>query len=1016
MQDQFSTGLMVRRRLFMPVICMLGIQLFLITPLTGARYFHRITRSDGLASNNVYCIWQDKKGFIWVGTSNGLQRYDGKYFQYFNIQQPQSLPAQPVRQIMEDRDGNMWIRHGDRYGTYSPATLSFTIHPFENKENRYHGESLFIDSKGDVYIILKRNKLLMLNKTTGFFSDKDVNIQVPEGYEPICLFEDKKTGYYWIGCQQGLAVYDPSNAQLYFKSYNPLALPHIDDPEIRIVFSYSIDTDRNHWCVYWNPDQRFSTYQEKTSKYIKMPDGLVNKGLDYHEIKSHFLSKSGQFWFYGVNSLYHFKPSDQSFEFLSNIELQYAEVYQMYDDREGNLWLATDEGLYFYSDNFPEVRYAFFKESDPANLFVDIQEIWLPDKKEYQYWLASWGRGLILLNNNLIEQNAKLIYKNAPEVKAMQQPWCILQERSTQKVWVGTQAGYLLVIDPETHQTQFYRFPIFNNSTIRSMSQDKMGNIWFTNQRGDLIKYNAGHALENQSFELVHSFNSFAYAHRVDDEMRVWVCTSNYGVYILDGNTGEIIIHLDDRVLSSNKQEKIAQLNDSIFFFAYDLLNAYNVKTGENRILSYSDGLISNDILSMLVDNDGFLWIYTPNGICRYNYHQNSFTHYDQKDGFGPLEKDGYSGTITHDGRVIFAAYSSIAVFNPLHFNTSVKPDRPILTHIKLFNHYLFSDSLNTENKRTFSHLQNAFTFQFSTLNYANQDKLKYFHRLNGIENEWQSSGSANMAVYSLLPPGRYVLEFRSENEEGLSSPIGNFVFRIMPPFYDTWWFKLTLAIVLLLTLYFFYRLRIQRIMAVVKIRNRVARDLHDDMGSTLSTINILSVMAKTKLGTDPVKASEYMSKITDNSQNMMEAMDDIVWSIKPQNDTMDKVLARMREYATETLEARSIDLQFETDPAVQQIKLSMDKRRDLFLIFKEAINNLAKYSLSPSAYVEFKLMQSKSFLLIIKDEGKGFDVLHADTGNGLSNMKKRALQMGAQFEIDSKFGSGTTISLRMKV
>lgn len=142
--------------------------------------------------------------------------------------------------------------------------------------------------------------------------------------------------------------------------------------------------------------------------------------------------------------------------------------------------------------------------------------------------------------------------------------------------------------------------------------------------------------------------------------------------------------------------------------------------------------------------------------------------------------------------------------------------------------------------------------------------------------------------------------------------------------------------------LYFIHRLRINRILAVENLRNRVARDLHDDMGSTLSTINILSTMAKSKLNTDNVRASEYLGKISDNSQRMMEAMDDIVWSIKPMNDSMQKITARMREIATSVLEAKDIDLQFRSDDSTEEVKMDMEARRDFFLLFKEAINNIA--------------------------------------------------------------------------
>ncbi|MBL0153705.1 MAG: hypothetical protein IPP93_09525 [Chitinophagaceae bacterium] len=209
--------------------------------------------------------------------------------------------------------------------------------------------------------------------------------------------------------------------------------------------------------------------------------------------------------------------------------------------------------------------------------------------------------------------------------------------------------------------------------------------------------------------------------------------------------------------------------------------------------------------------------------------------------------------------------------------------------------------------------------------------------------------------------------------------------------------------------------MRINRILAVEQIRNRVARDLHDDMGSTLSTINILSSMAKSKLNTDTVKTSEYISKISDNSQRMMEAMDDIVWSIKPANDSMQKITARMREFATSVLEAKNIELSFRTEDSVHDVKLNMEARRDFFLIFKEAVNNVAKYSQCKQARVHISVHNSR-LMLVVEDDGKGFDVQTVDSGNGLGNMQKRAEALKGRLLIESTPGKGSRVTLNIPV
>jgi signal transduction histidine kinase len=236
-----------------------------------------------------------------------------------------------------------------------------------------------------------------------------------------------------------------------------------------------------------------------------------------------------------------------------------------------------------------------------------------------------------------------------------------------------------------------------------------------------------------------------------------------------------------------------------------------------------------------------------------------------------------------------------------------------------------------------------------------------------------------------------------------------------MPHFYQTWWFFILIIAAISLLTYFIYRQRLNKLLAVERIRSKVARDLHDDVGSTLSTINILSSMAKTKLLNDPVKTSEYISKITDNSQQMMEAMDDIVWSIKPDNDNMLKIVARMREYASGILEPKDIEIIFNTGERLHELKLDMETRRDVFLIFKEAVNNIAKYAHCTKTEINIKYLNQR-LVMSIRDNGVGFDLNKADSGNGMGNMQKRAERLNGIVKIKSEPGQGTEVVMNIPV
>ncbi|MBC7915437.1 MAG: hypothetical protein H7Y07_15100, partial [Pyrinomonadaceae bacterium] len=301
-----------------------------------------------------------------------------------------------------------------------------------------------------------------------------------------------------------------------------------------------------------------------------------------------------------------------------------------------------------------------------------------------------------------------------------------------------------------------------------------------------------------------------------------------------------------------------------------------------------------------------------------------------------------------------------------------------------------------------------------ATLNYNRRNKLIYYYMLQGADKTWIKTDGPTAANYSLLPAGNYTFMVKSVNSEGLeSADITKLPIQIKPAFWQTWWFTLLISLIISGLIYLAYKQRLNQIVEVQQIRERVARDLHDDMGSTLSTINILSEMAKIKIKTNVESAEDYIAKISDNSIRMMEAMDDIVWSIKPSNDSIQKITARMREFAAGILEPKNIDYSFDLDENVKEITLDMEARRDLFLIFKESLNNLAKYSGATKAMISF-YQKDKILVLKIEDNGRGFLVEEMPDGNGLINMKKRSDKLKGKFTIHSLINTGTKICLEI--
>jgi two-component sensor histidine kinase len=363
--------------------------------------------------------------------------------------------------------------------------------------------------------------------------------------------------------------------------------------------------------------------------------------------------------------------------------------------------------------------------------------------------------------------------------------------------------------------------------------------------------------------------------------------------------------------------------------------------------------------------------------------------------------------------------YWSSAIRQPLHAqvpDTGKALPPVILTQFKVLNQYLPMDSLLKRNRVELSYNHNTFSIAFQAPGLPRHDTFVYRYKLVGAETDWMQAAEPLIVNYTLVQPGSYTFLVQVQSKNGtLSSAVTELPIIILLPFWLSWWFIILCCLLFAGIIYYFHRQSVNRILAIEAIRQKVARDLHDDMGSTLSTINILSMMAKSKLGEDPVKTGEFLTKISDNSSRMMEAMDDIVWSINPANDSMDKTIARMRSFATEVLEAREIDLEFGISEAVNHIYLDMEQRRDFFLIYKEAINNTAKYSHCKQVRIALTVAQ-QTLRLKIEDDGVGFDVNAADSGNGLNNMRKRAENLGGTFTISSRPLHGTRICLEMRI
>lgn len=998
--------------------------------------FTRFTTEDGsgLSSNAVTALYQDEKGFIWVGTANGLQRFDGSKFVQFGISSGDPMPYSLVSQIIPYTNGGLVLNYGSLHqlGIFSPSSFSYkrievkTTKPVSPRADYF----IWKDSKGQLYLNIFRYGVLAYNEKQNAFVEESL-FHLPAGYLPSLdgIFEDTVKQQVWFACEKGLCIYDRKKGQIWYRDFNPQSLPILKNELVQDRPSeIFIDRSRRIWIFGWplrlNAGQVKFCLDSTGANYLQRDTVGLNIGpTGYAEYRDFLDTKQSGLWIYGLRTLFNWDKNSQRFHFTESISgsmsntIEYGVINKLLEDRDGNIWVATDRGLYFTSygsGTYGVINY-LFDDSKERNNFTDVME--MPNG---ELWFTSWEKGVLALDAAFKEKEIP-IYKTPvpanwpkPEKGAVKLTWSLAHEKSTGKVWVGCNGGVLLKYDPKSESTEYLMPSEAGGSTIRFIAEDAKGQMWLGTQSGKLVRWS------QNRFTVVQDIGTIIYKIFVDRQGAIWLATQEKGLIEIDAASGKIVrsftANNGANSLYSNTGNDIEQLNDSTIVYGAGALNFINKRTGSVRLLRLEDGLPSNSVRRLRMDNDGFLWIITSNGLSRYNPFNNRITTYGRKDGITLAEQAVDADYRSKSNYIVFAGGNALMMFKPSLFVTSKAPPDVVLTDFRIYNTFYPVDSLLQLPRIKLTADQNSFSIYFSSLSYQQRDRLTYYFKMEGIDKDWQAADRIFFQNYSLLPPGEYTFKVYAENVEGIRSVnTTELHITIKPPFYRTKWFISTMIFLIILFTYFLHRERVNRLLAVEKIRTRVARDLHDDMGSTLSTINILSAMAKSKMSSDPVKTAGYISKISDNSQRMMEAMDDIVWSIKPSNDSMQRVTARMREFATSVLEAKDITLHFSVAEDVFDVKLNMEARRDFFLIFKEALNNAAKYSKATEVWVNIS-MQNGQLSFTIKDNGIGFEIAKADSGNGLGNMQKRADGVNGKLRIRSTAGEGTEVKLTVPV
>lgn len=510
--------------------------------------------------------------------------------------------------------------------------------------------------------------------------------------------------------------------------------------------------------------------------------------------------------------------------------------------------------------------------------------------------------------------------------------------------------------------------------------EDRAGNIWLGFYSGGLYRFRSG---KFESFTAEDGLPP-GYIGNIFTDLagRLWVATSSGGVIRIDNPTTEEkprLANLTTRDgLSSNQATCTTEDRfGRIYISTGRGVNRLDLQTGRVKVFTKADGLPENIVRLCQRDASGALWFGTSEGLARYV----------------PIAEEQSAPP------PIFVA--------DVRVNGAVVRKLSELGEVVITGLDLTSD-------------QRQIQIDFFALGYGTGEALLYQYKLFGIDADW-SEATALRTVNLNLSPGAYRFLVRAVNSNGEASPAPASVsFSIARPVWQRWWFLLSASMLFSLAIYAFYRYRIAQIIRLERVRTRIATDLHDDIGSSLSQIAILSEVVRQKVGDNG--ANKPLNLIAEKSREMVDSMSDIVWAINPQKDHLSDLVKRMRRFAGDTFESQEIAFSFKSPENLKDIGLGADIRREVYLIFKESVNNLAKYSKCKTAEIAINLA-GDLLIVEISDDGCGFDVedkiknaAESYGGNGLPNMQRRAAAIGGKILIKSEFGQGTRITLRIAV
>ena len=953
---------------------------------------------EGLRSNKVMAVLQTQDGYIWIGTFEGLVRFDGVKFTLFDGGQVEALRDSTITCLYEGPDGTLWIGHATGAVTSLKQGV-FTPYPMRVGWRASRIQQIGADEKGEIWIWDDAGELARL---------RDGKVLAPaEGLAAgIRLMSRDRDGRFWISSRGVLSVFERGELRKI-----PL-LTEMDD----YVQGVCASRDGGVWIVSqggiwkWRKGEwssKYGTYSMGATPllaFIELADGKLVAGTSDH----------------GAVVVTPIPFEERQLSRATGFASDY--VLSLAEDHEGGLWIATGGAGLFRSLN--EV----VKVLAPPDAWQGRAVLTVTPAAAGGYWVGTEGAGLYRFDGDGWENYARDAGLRNPYV------WSVLEDKRG-TVWAGTWGGGLY----EMNADQFTSVPSAAVTRIAAIASAQASGLWVGEHSG-LLRHD-GRVMQNVESGLPRELREVRAVLEQPDGT-VWAACNGGGLARLrDGHIRRFTQR--DGLPSDFVQSLYADAAGTIWIGTRGGgLGRY--KDGKFATVAVAQGLSNNVVCHITEDALGFMWMSSHGGIMRVNKAElercadgqtatlNCLT-YGLSDGMETLACSGGrqpAGCTGPDGKLVFATDRGLAVIDPTNLRTNPIPPPVRVEQVRGGDRTLAQGSLSGRTV-TIEPGTSRIEIAYTGLSFAAPNKVRFKRRLEGLDTGWVDVGTERLAVYNYVPPGKYQFGVIACNNDNVwSVEPATFSLVVLPFFWQTLWFKLLVVTVLVLTtaaaVWLQARARFRRVLeraererAVEMERSRIANDMHDDLGSHLTRITMLSETARSE-ASDPARVQAGLGQIYETARNVTRAMDEIVWAVNPKHDTLESLIYYLEKFALELLGTAGMRARLDMPAELPDWNPRSEVRHNLFLAFKEALNNAVRHSNADTVTIALEI-DATCCRLTVADNGRGLETpaLGGERardriagGHGVANMHERMERIGGRCEMTSGAGTGTIVVL----